>query len=75
MVTVGQKVKFDPMVGITIFGFPITSRRIVQGTVIYVNEKHQWFLAEYKMNNQRFRTAFKFSDNEKYYKLCKGARV
>lgn len=59
LVTVGQKVQFDPWDGIKCIGAK-ELRRVVTGTVIAVYQKHHWFLAEYGIH--KLRTGFKFCD-------------
>ena len=59
MVTVGDKVLFDPFGCIT--GIDIRySREEVTGEVVEVNEKHKWFSVEY--GEPKMRTSFKFCD-------------
>lgn len=59
MVTVGEKVRFDPFactVGIDI-GF---SRGEVTGKIVDVHYGHKWFSVEY--GNPKMRTSFNFCD-------------
>lgn len=58
MIAVGQKVKFDPLQHIKGFSSELHDKKLVTGTVVYVNYPHTWFSVEY--NGQRF--SFKFSE-------------
>lgn len=71
MVKVGQKVQFDPSRDIKGFASKDTKGVVVTGTVVYVNEPHQWFTAEYKTaSGVKLRTAFKFCDIGKAVTVC-----
>lgn len=60
LVSVGQKVQFDPFNGIR---GPASSevRKIVTGTVIAVYPAHKWFSVMYG-RKYKVRTSFKFCD-------------
>ena len=66
MVEVGQKVRFDPLEYVTGYGADLVRGNKVTGTVVMVNEDHQWFSVEY--NNTR--TSFKFCDIGERVKIC-----
>ena len=71
MVKVGQKVQFDPLSGNKFFGIKDLPLKEVTATVVYVNEPHQWFTAEYTgVFGDKIRTAFKFWDIGKTVKVC-----
>lgn len=57
MIKVGQKVTFDPFAEITGFSSDLNRGKTATGTVVYVNEPHQWFSVKY--GGQR--ASFKFS--------------
>lgn len=58
-IKVGQVVKFDPFRGIRFYG-SVFLGSIVTGTIIDVNNEHQYFTAEY--GDEPFRISFKFDD-------------
>lgn len=59
LVTIGQKVRFDPFE--TGFGFGIDDcRGEVEGTVVEIHKAHKWFGVEY--GNPKQRTSFKFCE-------------
>lgn len=61
MIKIGQKVKFDLWSNITnVMGS--RSGDIAYGTVIYVNNRHNYFTVEYPLGNEKFRTCFHFVD-------------
>ena len=60
VVTIGQKVRFDPFRHITGFASDDHRGRSVRGRVVYINEPHQWFSVEY--GKPKARTSFKFCD-------------
>lgn len=68
MITVDEKVKFDPFS--TIQGFASEDNRgnLVTGTVVYVNYEHKWFSVEY--GEPKMRTSFKFCDIGQAVKIC-----
>lgn len=66
MVSIGQKVKFDPFEAITGFASEDCKGNEVTGTVVMVNEPHRWFSVKY--GNQR--TSFSFSDIGKAVTIC-----
>lgn len=60
MISVGQKVRFDPFAEITGFGSSDNRGKFVIGTVVSANEPHKWFSVEY--GDPKSRTSFKFCD-------------
>lgn len=68
MVEVGQKVKFDPFASITCHGIAELQGENVTGTVVMVNNKHNWFSVEYGKQKQRI--SFNFCDIGKAVKVC-----
>ncbi len=68
MVKIGQKIRFDPFYAITGFASEDNKGNHLTGTVIYVNEAHQWFSVEY--GDPKTRTSFKFCDIGKEVKIC-----
>ena len=67
MVTIDDKVMFDPFEFITGFGVSDYRGNYVTGTVVMVNYKHKWFSVEYGCPAQR--TSFNFSDIGKLVKV------
>ena len=66
-IRVGQKVRFDPFAGMK--GFDIGCfQEMVTGTVVIVNEPHQWFSVEY--GNPKMLTSFKFCDIGSVVTVC-----
>lgn len=66
MVQVGQKVRFDALGGVK-----QSIERIIAptvGTVVYVNERHNWFSVLYGENQ---RTSFKFTEIGENVRICK----
>ena len=68
MVKVGQKVEFDPFEAITGFASGDVKGKYVTGTVVMVNEPHQWFSVEY--GEPKARTSFKFYDIGRVVMTC-----
>ena len=62
MIKIGTKVTFDPLEGIKFYGSMERGVEKVVGTVVSVNEDHQWFSVEYTQNEKTLRTSFKFAD-------------
>ena len=60
MVKEGQKVRFDPLHYACGWGVELVRGNKVTGTVVMVNEPHQWFSVEYGDAKQRI--SFKFAD-------------
>jgi hypothetical protein len=68
MITIDDKVTFDPFGEITGFGSEDNKGNYVTGNVVYVNYGHQWFLVEY--GEPKMRTSFKFCELGKAVKIC-----
>lgn len=68
IISVGQKVRFDPFKGIKGFDIEAFRGEKVDGTVVMVNELHQWFSVEY--GNPKMRTSFKFCEIGKEVEIC-----
>ena len=68
MVKVGQQVKFDPLQYINGFASGDVKGKYVTGTVVMVNEPHQWFSVEY--GDPKARTSFKFCDIGSVVTVC-----
>ena len=63
MIKIGTKVKFDPLEGIKFYGCMERGVSEVIGTVVDINEAHQWFSVEYTPNGKdKLRKGFKFAD-------------
>lgn len=69
MVSVGDKVRFDPFETITGFGSSDNRGKKVTGTVVMVNHEHQWFSVEYKCGGTKQLTSFKFCEIGKAVKV------
>lgn len=67
MITIGERVQFDPMEHITGMGSESIKGNFVTGTIVFVHYAHKWFSVEYG-NNQR--TSFLFSDVGKSVTIC-----
>ena len=65
----GTKVECIPNKAARMFGFE-DERRLVTGTVVYVNDKHAWFLVEYEENGTKLRIGFKFWDIGHSVRVC-----
>ena len=66
-IRVGQKVRFDPFEEVKGYDTGYL-RKTVTGTVVMVNEPHQWFSVEY--GNPKMLTSFKFCDIGSVVKVC-----
>lgn len=66
MISVGQRVKYDPFQAISFLGV-CDIRKVVVGAVVYVNHKRKWFTVE----NEGVRTSFSFTEVGKVVKLVK----
>lgn len=66
MIQVGQRVRFDALLGIRQSVEKITADTV--GTVVYVNAPHKWFSVLYGDNQ---RASFKFCEIGKNVKICK----
>ena len=45
-------------------------KRLVTGTVVYINDKHSWFLVEYEEHGQKLRVGFKLWDIGHSVRVC-----
>ena len=68
MVTVDDKVQFDPFEAITGFASEDNKGKTVTGTVVMVNYENKWSSVEY--GARKTRTSFKFCDIGKVVKVC-----
>lgn len=68
IISAGQNVRFDPFIGIKGFDIETVRGEMVTGTVVMVNELHQWFSVEY--GNPKMRTSFKFCEIGKEVEIC-----
>lgn len=59
-VHIGDKVRFDVFKDARSTGFKNCGELIVVGTVVYINEEHRWFSAEYELEGTKQRLSFKF---------------
>lgn len=73
MISIGDKVKFNPFKDVRILGLAGVDDETVKGKVIEVYPEHRWFAVEYFLgkDNTRLRTSFKFSDIDKTVFPCK----
>jgi hypothetical protein len=65
----GTKVECIPNKKARVFGFE-DDRRLVTGTVTYVNEPNEWFLVEYEANGNKLHVGFKFWDIGHSVRVC-----
>ena len=70
MIKVGQKVSFDPFIGVRCAGMSYISYPVI-GTVSYVNTKHKWFSVEYDLEGTKQRASFKFSELGDRFKIVR----
>lgn len=66
MIQVGQKVRFDALSGIRQSVEKVTAPTV--GTVVYVNERHNWFSVLHSGNQ---RASFKFHEIGEIVYICK----
>ena len=62
MITVYEKVQFDPFEAITGYASEDSKGNIVTGTVVMVNYANKWFSVEYECGGKTLRISFKFCD-------------
>lgn len=62
MITVGEKVQFDPFKVITGFASDLNRGKMMTGTVVMVNYENKWFSVEYDCGGTKQRISFKFWD-------------
>ena len=70
MITVGEKVQFDPFEVIKGFDIGTIKGKKVTGTVVMVNYGHKWFSVEYECGGTKQRTSFKFSQIGEEVTVC-----
>ena len=70
MITIDDKVQFDPFEAITGFASVDNKGNIVTGTVVYVNYANKWFSVEYECGGEKQRISFKFSQVGKDVLIC-----
>ncbi len=70
MIEMGQAVRFKPFEDTKGFGSRDNTQEPVTGKVVYINEPHKWFTAEYNCNGVKLRKSFKFWDIGKAVKVC-----
>lgn len=70
MITVDEKVQFDPFEVITGFASDLNRGKMVAGTVVYVNYANKWFSVEYEGRGGKQRISFKFCDIGKAVNVC-----
>lgn len=58
---IGSKVQFNPFKGIRVNGIDKIDVTMT-GTVIYINDKHRMFTAEYESGNTMQKVSFNFVD-------------
>lgn len=66
MISIGQRVRFDALAACKNSVEKISSVTI--GTVVYINERHNWFSVQHSENQ---RISFKFSEIGQNVHLCK----
>ena len=62
MITVDEKVQFDPFEAVTGFASEDNKGKMVTGTVVMVNYANKWFSVEYECGGKTQRISFKFCD-------------
>ena len=70
MITVDEKVQFDPFYAITGFASEDNKGKLVTGTVVMVNYANKWFSVEYECGGEKQRTSFMFFDIGKVVTVC-----
>lgn len=70
MITIDDKVQFDPFDAMTGFASEDNKGNLVKGTVVFVNYANKWFSVEYKCGGAKQRTSFKFCDIGKAVTIC-----
>ena len=67
MISIGQKVKYDPLADLKGFGMADFHCETT-GTVVYINEKHHWFSVVH--DETKLRTSFHFCQIGRDVKVC-----
>ena len=70
MITVDEKVQFDPFREITGFASEDHKGNLVTGTVVLVNYENKWFSVEYECGGTKQRISFKFCQIGKEVLVC-----
>jgi hypothetical protein len=70
MITVGDKVQFDPFIEDKGFASRDCKGRLVTGTVVMVHRLNEWFSVEYECAGTKLRTSFKFHDIGRAVTVC-----
>ena len=70
MITVDEKVQFDPFEAVTGFASEDNKGTVVTGTVVMVNYANKWFSVEYECGGTKQRISFKFSQIGKDVTVC-----
>ena len=70
MITIDEKVQFDPFKECTGFASEDNRGKLVTGTVVFVNYEHQWFSVEYECGGVKQWTSFKFCQIGKDVFIC-----
>jgi hypothetical protein len=71
MITIDEKVQFDPFETITGFASEDNKGKLVTGTVVFVHYENKWFSVEYDCGGKKQRISFKFCDIGKTVVICK----
>lgn len=70
MITIRDRVQFDPFKEITGFASEDNRGELVTGTVVMVNLKNKWFSVEYECGGVKLLASFKFSQIGKDVWIC-----
>lgn len=70
MITIDDKVQFDPFKEITGFASEDNRGNTVTGTVVMVNYRNKWFSVEFECGSDKLLTSFKFSQIGKDVLVC-----
>lgn len=70
MITIDDKVQFDPFKDVTGFASEDNRGKMVKGTVVLVNYGNKWFSVEYECGGEKQRISFKFSQIGKDVLVC-----
>lgn len=70
MITIDEKVQFDPFEAMTGFASEDNKGNMAVGTIVYVNYVNKWFSVEYECGGTKQRTSFKFSQIGKEVTVC-----
>ena len=62
MVKIGTKVRFDPFEPMAGFSISMNQGEMVNGTVVGIYNRHNWFSVEYDCGGVKQRTSFKPDD-------------